>query len=95
MNTQDFIQLVMKNGDFTSQVAAKAAVAAINQSITQVLSAGDSVRLDIGTFKTTLQKGKSGTVPGSKPPKTYTTTDKMVPKFGASAGLKLSVASGS
>ena len=92
MNTKDFTQIVMKNGDFKSQVEAKAAVAAINSAITEVLAAGDSIRLDIGTFKTALQKGKTGTVPGSKPPKKYTTVDKQVPKFGASNGLKLAVA---
>ena len=94
MNTKDFTQLVMKNGNYASQVEAKAAIAAISNSITQVLTNGDSIRLDIGTFKTALLKGKTGIVPGSKPVKKYTTVDKMVPKFGASAGLKTSVANG-
>ncbi|HEX5671029.1 MAG TPA: HU family DNA-binding protein, partial [Sulfuricurvum sp.] len=37
-----------------------------------------------------LQKGKSGTVPGTT--KKYTTSDKMVPKFKPGKSLKDSVA---
>ena len=39
-----------------------------------------------------LLKGKSGKVPGTD--KTYTTQDKMVPKFKAGKGLKDRVAAG-
>lgn len=38
-----------------------------------------------GALKTALQKGKTGTVPGAE--KTYTTEDKIVPKFKAGKGL--------
>jgi len=45
-----------------------------------------------GSFDVTLQKGKSGIVPGTD--QTYTTQDKMVPKFKAGKGLKDRVAAG-
>ena len=86
MNLQNFTQLVKRNGDFKSQVEAKVAIAAVTSAITKVLSEGDKVSLDIGTFVATLQKGKSGVIPGTK--KKYTSKDKMVPKFRASKSLK-------
>lgn len=48
--------------------------------------------MGFGSFGASLQKGKSGKVPGTD--KTYTTKDKMVPKFKAGKGLKDRVAAG-
>ena len=86
MNIKQFTELVKINGDFNSQVEAKVAITAVTASIAKVLSEGDKVSLDIGTFVATLQKGKSGVIPGTK--KKYTSKDKMVPKFRASKSLK-------
>ena len=51
-----------------------------------------NLNVGFGSFSSSLQKGKSGTVPGTD--KSYTTQDKMVPKFKAGKGLKDRVAAG-
>jgi len=62
--------------------------------ISLAIAKGDEVAIPkFGKFVTQMQKGKSGTVPGTT--KTYTTSDKMVPKFKATSGLKDLIASGS
>lgn len=61
--------------------------------ITAAVAAGDSVELfGFGKFLPALQKGKSGTIPGST--KKYSTADKMVPKFKAAKAFKTAVAAG-
>jgi len=93
MNKAQFVELVQKNGDYKTKVEAETAIKAFTEAITEALVAKDGVSLvGFGSFDATLQKGKSGKVPGTD--KTYTTQDKMVPKFKAGKSLKDRVAAG-
>jgi len=93
MNKAEFVELVQKNGDYKSKAEAEAAIKAFSDAVTEALVSREDVTLvGFGSFVATLQKGKSGTVPGTD--KTYTTQDKMVPKFKAGKSLKDSVAAG-
>lgn len=93
MNKAQFIELVQKNGNYKTKADAVNAIQAFTESVTEALVAKDDVSLvGFGSFVATLQKGKSGKVPGTD--KTYTTQDKMVPKFKAGKGLKDRIAAG-
>ncbi len=93
MNKAQFVELVQKNGDYKTKTEAEAAIKAFTEAITEALVAREDVSLvGFGGFSAALQKGKSGTVPGTT--KTYTTEDKMVPKFKAGKGLKDRVEAG-
>ncbi|MEA3373316.1 MAG: HU family DNA-binding protein [Campylobacterota bacterium] len=93
MNKAQFVELVQKNGDYKTKVEAENAIKAFTDAVTEALVAKEDVTLvGFGGFAATLQKGKSGKVPGTD--KTYTTSDKMVPKFKAGKSLKDSVAAG-
>ena len=93
MNKAQFVELVQKNGEFKTKVEAENAIKAFTESITEALVSKEDVTLvGFGSFVSALQKGKSGKVPGTD--KTYTTQDKMVPKFKAGKSLKDSVAAG-
>ncbi len=93
MNKAQFVELVQASGEYKTKVEAEAAVKAFTDAITTALVKKEDVSLvGFGSFATTLQKGKSGKVPGTD--KTYTTQDKMVPKFKAGKVLKERVASG-
>jgi DNA-binding protein HU-beta len=91
MNKAQFVELVQKNGDYKTKVEAEAAINAFTASITEALVAREDVSLvGFGSFNAALQKGKTGTVPGTD--RTYTTEDKMVPRFSAGKSLKDSCA---
>jgi len=93
MNKAQFVELVQTSGDYKTKVEAEAAIKAFTEAVTTALVTKEDVSLvGFGTFAAALQKGKSGKVPGTD--KTYTTQDKMVPKFKAGKGLKDRVASG-
>lgn len=93
MNKAQFVELVQASGEYKTKVEAEAAIKAFTDAITTALVKKEDVSLvGFGSFATTLQKGKSGKVPGTN--KTYTTQDKMVPKFKAGKVLKERVASG-
>ena len=93
MNKAQFVELVQKNGEYKTKTEAEAAIKAFTEAVTEALVAKEDVSLvGFGSFTAALQKGKSGTVPGTT--KTYTTQDKMVPKFKAGKGLKDRVAAG-
>lgn len=93
MNKAQFVELVQASGEYKTKVEAEAAIKAFTDAITTALVKKEDVSLvGFGSFVTTLQKGKSGKVPGTN--KTYTTQDKMVPKFKAGKVLKERVASG-
>ncbi len=93
MNKAQFVELVQASGEYKTKVEAEAAIKAFTDAITTALVKKEDVSLvGFGSFVTTLQKGKSGKVPGTD--KTYTTQDKMVPKFKAGKVLKERVASG-
>ncbi len=93
MNKAQFVELVQKNGGYKTKVESENAIKAFTESITEALVSKEDVSLvGFGNFVATLQKGKSGKVPGTD--KTYTTQDKMVPKFKAGKGLKDRVAAG-
>ncbi|MBD3799945.1 HU family DNA-binding protein [Sulfurimonas sp. HSL-1656] len=93
MNKAQFVELVQKHGDYKTKAEAEAAIKAFTDAVTDALVAKEDVTLvGFGSFTSALQKGKSGTVPGTD--KSYTTADKMVPKFKAGKGLKDRVAEG-
>jgi len=93
MNKAQFVELVQTSGDFKTKIEAENAIKAFTEAITTALVGGEDVSLvGFGSFAAALQKGKSGKVPGTD--KTYTTQDKMVPKFKAGKGLKDRVAAG-
>lgn len=91
MNKAEFVDLVKEIGEFESKKDAEKAVVAFTTAVEKVLTKKQSVILvGFGTFEPVIQKGKTGTVPGST--KTYKTTDKYVPKFKPGKTLKESVA---
>jgi DNA-binding protein HU-beta len=93
MNKAQFVELVQKHGDYKTKADAEAAIKAFTDAVTDALVAKEDVTLvGFGSFSSALQKGKSGTVPGTD--KSYTTKDKMVPKFKAGKGLKDRVSAG-
>lgn len=93
MNKAQFVELVQKSGDYKTKVEAENAIKAFTQAVTEALVSKEDVSLvGFGGFTSALQKGKSGKVPGTD--KTYTTADKMVPKFKAGKGLKDRVGAG-
>ncbi|NOQ32097.1 MAG: HU family DNA-binding protein [Helicobacteraceae bacterium] len=93
MQKAQFIELIQKHGDYATKVQAENALNAFTSSISEALTSKEDVSLvGFGSFVSVLQKGKSGKVPGTD--KTYTTQDKMVPKFKAGKGLKDRVAEG-
>ena len=93
MNKAQFVELVQESGEYKTKIEAEAAIKAFTDAITTALVKKEDVSLvGFGSFIATLQKGKSGKVPGTD--KTYTTEDKMVPKFKAGKGLKDRVAAG-
>jgi len=93
MNKAQFVELVQSKGEFKTKAEAENAIKAFTEAVTEALVSKEDVTLvGFGSFTASLQKGKSGTVPGTD--KNYTTQDKMVPKFKAGKGLKDSVAEG-
>jgi DNA-binding protein HU-beta len=93
MNKAEFVELVQKSGNYKTKVEAEGAIKAFTEAVTTALVDKNDVSLvGFGSFNAVLQKGKSGKVPGTD--KTYTTEDKMVPKFKAGKGLKDRVAAG-
>jgi len=93
MNKAEFVELVQASGDYKTKIEAEAAIKAFTDAVTTALVKKEDVSLvGFGSFVSALQKGKSGKVPGTD--KTYTTQDKMVPKFKAGKGLKDRVAAG-
>ena len=92
MTKKELIKSVAEATENT-QTRTEATLNAALETITTALAKGDSVDLfGFGKFVPALQKGKSGTVPGTS--KTYTTQDKMIVKFKAAKAFKDSVAAG-
>ena len=93
MKKSEFVELVKTTGEYETNVEAERAINAFTEAVTTALGNKEDVSLiGFGSFNAALQKGKSGKVPGTD--KTYTTQDKMVPKFKAGKGLKDKVAEG-
>ena len=93
MNKAQFVELVQSCGDYKTKADAEKAIKAFTCAVTEALVKKEDVSLvGFGTFTSVLQKGKTGKVPGTD--KTYTTADKMVPKFKAGKGLKERVEAG-
>lgn len=93
MNKAQFVELVQASGNYKTKVEAEAAIKAFTAAVTSALVKKESVSLvGFGSFEAALQKGKSGKVPGTN--KTYSTKDKLVPKFKAGKGLKDRVIAG-
>jgi len=93
MTKAQFVELVQESGNYKTKAEAETAIKAFTEAVTNALVNKEDVSLvGFGSFSAVLQKGKSGKVPGTD--KTYTTQDKMVPKFKAGKGLKDRVAAG-
>jgi len=93
MNKAQFVELVQSCGEYKTKAEAERAIKAFTEAVTEALVKRENVSLvGFGTFSSVLQKGKTGKVPGTD--KTYTTEDKMVPKFKAGKGLKDRVEAG-
>ncbi|MBW6487873.1 HU family DNA-binding protein [Sulfurimonas sp.] len=93
MNKAQFVELVQASGKYKTKVEAEAAIRAFTDAVASALVNKEDVSLvGFGSFGASLQKGKSGKVPGTD--KSYSTKDKMVPKFKAGKGLKDRVAAG-
>ena len=93
MTKADFVELVQKNGDFSSKAAAEKAVKAFISSITEALVKQESVSLiGFGTFSTVKVDKKTGKIPGTD--KQYTKPAHVAPKFKISKALKDVVAAG-
>lgn len=92
MNKAQFVELVQKSGGYKTKVEAEAAITAFTGAVSDALAAGDEISLiGFGKFSAVLQKGKTGPIPG-KAGQTYTTVDKMIPKFYAGDRLKTATA---
>jgi DNA-binding protein HU-beta len=75
MNKAQFVELVQKSGSYKTKVEAETAIKAFTEAVTAALVAKEEVSLvGFGSFTSTLQKGKSGKVPGTS--KTYSTAIK-------------------
>jgi len=93
MNKTQFVELVQECGNYKTKVDAENAVKAFTEAVIEALAKKEDISLvGFGSFSVALQKGKSGKVPGTD--KTYTTQDKMIPKFKAGKSLKDRVAEG-
>lgn len=93
MNKAEFVESVQVSGDYKTKIEAEAAIKAFTEAVVTALVKKENISLaGFGIFTATLQKGKSGKIPGTN--ETYTTQDKMVPKFKAGKGLKDRVAAG-
>ncbi|WP_104695880.1 HU family DNA-binding protein [Helicobacter salomonis] len=87
MKKLEFLDLMQKEGGFKDKKDAELALNGFIKAVEKALSSHASVELvGFGKFEAVLQKGKKGKVPGSD--KTYTTKDKMVPKFKPGKVLK-------
>ena len=92
MNKQAIIDAIASDNEITKKDATSI-LNNLTATITKAVATGATVELaGFGKFLPALQKGKTGTVPGST--KKYTTSDKMVPKFKAAKAFKDSVAAG-
>lgn len=77
--------------DLGTDASASRVLTLLIDTIKSELQAGNSVQISgLGKFSPALQKGKTGTVPGTT--KSYTTQDKMVPKFKFAAPFKDAIA---
>ncbi len=93
MTKSEFVELMKEKGQFPSKAAAEKAVNAFLESITEVLSKGDSVTfVGFGSFSAVDVPEKSGKIPGSD--KTYTKPAHKAPKFKAGKNLKEAVEKG-
>jgi len=90
MNKAQFIEELSLLNDFESKAAAARAVELAIDIITKQVASGNEVVISgLGKFYPQKQAGKTGKVPGTD--KTYTTQDKMVPKFKAAQAFKSAV----
>lgn len=91
MNKSEFVDRVKGAGFFETKKEAEKAVDAFVKAVKESLLDNESVELiGFGKFENAVQKAKEGTVPGTD--KTYSTPEKMVPKFKPGKALKDAVA---
>lgn len=93
MNKLKLVEEMSLLSDIPSSAAASRILEFLISKIKSEVLSGNEVNISgLGKFSKTLQKGRSGIVPGTD--KSYTTSDKMVPKFRASSTFKALVAGG-
>jgi len=86
MKYNELVSTFAVEADLT-RVKAKQMIGKLANIVAEATKKDGEVRFKgLGIFKSQLQKGKSGKVPGTD--KVYTTQDKMVPKFSASKSFK-------
>jgi len=91
MTKKELIEKFSLLDDFESNAAAQRALAYLIDIVTEELQRGYEVDVSgFGKFTTAIRKGKTGKVPGTN--RTYTTQDKVVPKFRPSTKLKRKIA---
>jgi len=91
MNKQQFIEELSLLNDFESKAAASRAVELAIDIITKQVASGNEVVISgLGKFYPQKQAGRTGVSPMTG--KSYTTEDKLVPKFKAAKAFKDTVA---
>ena len=80
------------SSDLQSKAATNRVFSLLKEIITNQVKSGNDVALgsDFGVFKSSMQRPKSGKVPGTD--KRYTTAEKRVIKFKPSAPMKKAIA---
>jgi len=93
MTKAQLVDALSLQADIGTKAAATRTIEFVIATIKTELIAGNSVDISgLGKFEAKLQKGKTGTIPGTT--KQYTTSDKMIPKFKAAAAFKTAIAEG-
>lgn len=91
MNKKELVEEMSLLSDIESAAAASRILEFVIDKVKTEVKAGNEVNISgLGKFISVLQKGKSGKVPGTGA--SYTSADKVVPKFKASAQFKALIA---
>ncbi|WP_294963345.1 HU family DNA-binding protein [Sulfurimonas sp.] len=87
MNKKQFVELIQNKANYKTKTEAERAIKAFTEAVTASLEKRENVTLvGFGGFYSRTLYGRTGKVPGTD--KTYTTKDKIIPKFKAGEPLK-------
>ena len=93
MTKKELINTLSNEFSFLNKSQTTSVVENVFKVIKQTVASGETVDIfGFGKFVPTLQKGKTGKVPGTD--KTYTTQSRNVPKFKSAKAFKDAVAKG-
>ncbi len=94
MTKKELINTLSNEFLFLNKSQTTSVVENVFEVIKQAVASGETVDIfGFGKFVPTLQKGKTGKIPGTEN-KTYTTQDKMTPKFKSAKAFKDAVSKG-